>query len=133
MSKIVLCTTSFPQASRHTLEMAAQLAKDQHAHLTVLFTYRLNQQKNGEAVGVKKETERDAAAYFAILEKEVLKGMGIPYNFRTEIGFMTDRIRANMLETPVDFVVIDKAVNIENKDSFSELLDRLNIPVLIVP
>jgi hypothetical protein len=133
MSKIVLCAIDFSEASRHALQVAATLAGYQHAHLTVLFAYRLNRVRNGEAVEQKKQTERDAAQHFAVLENEVLKGMEVAYDFKTEVGFVADRIKANAREAPVDFIVMDKTLSMENKDTFEAFIKDMDVPLVIVP
>jgi len=132
MSKTILCTIDFSASSRHTLQCAVSLAKDLQAHLTVLYTYRLIRVKNEEVVEGKKKIEAAAALNFAAIE-EVLRGEGISYDFKTEVGFVVDRIEAFAKESSLGFVVIDKNMNVNNKEAFDELIEHLQVPVVIVP
>jgi len=114
------------------LQCAASLAKELRAHLTVLYTYRLIT-RNEEVFQSKKKIEEEAAKNFATLEDNMLKDMGISYDFKTEVGFVSDRIEAHARKTPLGFLVIDKNMTIESRETFDDLVENMRVPMVIVP
>jgi hypothetical protein len=133
MQKAILCTIDFSQSSRHTLQCAAKLASDLNVHLTVLFTYRLMKVKTDEVFQRKKEIEQKAAADFALLENELLKGKGISYDFKMEVGFLADRVDAYARKSQIGYVVIDRNMSVESREAFDDLVVTMSVPTLIVP
>jgi len=133
MSNTILCTVDFSASSKRVLQCAANLAKDLHVHLTILYTYRLIVNKNEEVFQSKKKIEEEAARNFALLEMEMLNNTGISYDFKTEIGFVGDRIEAHARKTPLDFIVIDKNMREESKETFDDLVGNTRVPMVIVP
>jgi hypothetical protein len=133
MAKTILCTTNFSTSSRHAVQWAVNLARQLKAHVTILYTYRLIKSQNGEAVQLKKKIEEEAMQHFADLEQDVLEGQNISYDFRIEVGFMTDRVEHMLQKTPVNFLVMDKEMSAKNKESFEELVEHIKIPLVIVP
>lgn len=133
MSRTILCTVDFSPSSKHALQCAITLARDLQAHLIVLYTYRLIREGKEEVIEAKKKIEAQAAHNFAAIENEMLKGSGITYEFKTEIGFVADRIDALIRKLPIGFIVIDKNMTLENKETFEELLENMLVPTLIVP
>jgi nucleotide-binding universal stress UspA family protein len=130
--KKILCTIDFSDSSRQALKYSAKLAKESGSPLTILYAYRLVK-SNGEAVAMKKKIEADAAANFAVLEKELLAGSGISYEFRTEVGFVDDRIEEHARKNNVSFLVMGKSMSSGTKETFNELVSHLQIPLVIVP
>ena len=133
MSKTILCTIDFSQSSRQTLRCAATLARDLQAHLTILYTYRLIRVKNDEVFERKKKIEEEAAQNFITIEKELLKDIGISYDFKTEVGFVADRVEAYGRKNPIGFLVIDKNMTVDSKEAFDELMENMQVPMVIVP
>ncbi|HEY8934102.1 MAG TPA: universal stress protein [Cyclobacteriaceae bacterium] len=133
MSKPILCTIDFSESSRQTMKCAATLARDLHAHLTILYTYRLIRVKNDEVFERKKKIEERAAQNFIAIEEELLKDLGISYDFKTEVGFVADRVEAYTRKTPIGFLVIDKNMTVESKETFDELMENMQVPMVIVP
>lgn len=132
MANTVLCAIDLSPSSKQALEWAVRMAQQLKVHLTVLYTYRLIQ-ANGEAVRMKKELEEEAQKKFAILEKELLAGKGITYDFSTEVGFVSDRIEDHAKKHKLNFVVMDKKISMAGTESFQELMDHIQVPLLLVP
>ena len=132
MTNGVLCTIDFTNSSKEALKWSVDISKKLKCHLTILYTYRLYKQ-NGEAVAVRKQTEEEAFRNFATLEKEVLAGKGISYDFKIEVGFIDDRVEDHIKKNEIDFLVMDKGMTLRNKESFDDLVKELEIPIVIVP
>ena len=132
MTNGILCTIDFTDSSKETLKWSVKLCKKLKCHLTVLYTYRLFKQ-NGEAIPVKKQMEEEAAKNFSLFEKELLAGKGITYDFKTEVGFIDDRIEEHARRNKLSFLVMDKEMSLRNKESFDDLIKQLQIPLVIVP
>jgi K+-sensing histidine kinase KdpD len=132
MTNGILCTIDFTESSKETLKWSVQLCKKLKCHLTVLYTYRLFKQ-NGEAIPLKKQMENQAIKNFASLEKELLTGKGITYDFKMEVGFIDDRIEEHARNNKLSFLVMDKGMSLRNKEAFDDLVKQLQIPLVIVP
>jgi len=132
MTNGVLCIIDFTPSSKEALKCAALLSKKLNCHLTILYTYRILKQ-NGEATSLKKQSEESASRNFISLEKEVLAGKGVSYDFIMEIGFINNRAEDHIKKNNISFLVIDKGVTMRNKESFDDLAGKLQIPYVIVP
>jgi hypothetical protein len=129
----VLCTIDFSRSSREALQWAIQLAKQLNAHVTVLYTYRLIQNRSGEALQLKRDIEASASYQFGLLEKEILEGSGISYDFKVEIGFMADRIEDYAKKNALNFLITNKNIHNGGRESFDELIEHIRVPLLVVP
>jgi Universal stress protein family len=132
MTNGILCLTDFSDSSKGALDWSIKLAKKLGSHLTLLYTYRLFKQ-DGETILIKKNMEMDASKNFAALEIEFLTGSGIVYDFKTEVGFVDDRIEQNLKNGRVSFLVMGKGMSLRNKETFDDLLTKLQIPLVIIP
>lgn len=103
------------------------------AHLSILYTYRLNQPRSGEVVMMKKVIEQEAKQKFQKLETELLIDQGISYDFKIEVGFISDRIEDHAKRNSLDFVVMDKTMKLNSNESFEELMEHIHVPMLVVP
>jgi len=133
MPKAILCTIDFSHPSRQVVRWAVTLAREFKAHLTLLYTYRLIHVKGEEALKLKKKMEDEALLNFGSLEKEMLNGTGISYDFKTEVGFIADRVEEHVRKNSIDFLVMNKNISQESKEAFDELVEHTQIPVIIVP
>lgn len=133
MAKTILCTIDFSDSSKQAVEWAVTIARQLKAHLTVLYTYRLLHARNGEVLQLKKKMEDDAQQHFVQLEKDLLRDKGITYDFRTEVGFVSDRIEDHAKKNNLNFLVMDKNISTKSKENFDELMEHLNVPTLLVP
>ena len=109
------------------------MAKQMRAHLSVLHAYRLIQTRSGEIVEQKKILEREAYKKFEMLEKECLSGQGISYDFKIEVGFVSDRIEDRAKKNLLDFIVMDKNLKTNSNESFEELMEHIHVPILVIP
>ncbi|HEY5823099.1 MAG TPA: universal stress protein [Cyclobacteriaceae bacterium] len=130
---IILCLIDFSESSTRALQWAVQMADIQHAHVTVLHVFRLLKSKNGEALLMKKAKEAEANSHFVELERSLLLNKKISYDFKTEVGFINDRIDDYTSKNAIQFLVIDKSLTECNRESFDELLKNVQIPMVIIP
>jgi len=130
---LILCLVDFSESSNRALQWTVQMAHVLHAHVTVLHVFRLLQSKNGEALLLKKAKEADAISHFVELERSLLRGQDVSYDFKTEVGFITDRIDDYTKKNVIQFLVTDKNMTEQNKESFDELIKKIQIPMVIVP
>jgi len=103
------------------------------AHLSILYTYRLIQPRSGEIINIKKVMEHEARQKFELLEKDFLQNSGIVYDFKVEVGFISDRIEDRAKNNALDFVVMDKTMRSNSNESLEELLEHIHVPMLLVP
>jgi nucleotide-binding universal stress UspA family protein len=132
MNNAILCTIDFSEPSKEVLKYAVNLAKQFNSHITILYTYRLLN-SNGELVEIKRKIEEQAKQSFAVLENEVLKGSGVSYDFKIEVGFVSNRVREYAKKNGVSFLVMGKKMNGSSKESFDELAENIQVPLVIVP
>jgi nucleotide-binding universal stress UspA family protein len=132
MTDAILYATDFSDSSTEALEWAIGFAKQQNSHLTILYTYRLLKQ-NGEVLFIKKKMEDEGLRHFKAWEKEFLEGTGISYDFKTEVGFVDGRIEEHTKKNKISVLVMGKNMSIRNKESFDELVENLQAPLVIVP
>lgn len=133
LTKRILCTIDFTESSKDALKMAVSLAGLLKTHLTILYTYRLTNVHNGEAIELKKKIEENARQNFTSFEDELLRGNSVPYDFKVEVGFISNRVRDYSKKNGVSFLVMGNKVNVNNKESFDELAAELQVPLVIVP
>jgi nucleotide-binding universal stress UspA family protein len=133
MNNAILCTVDFSDSSKDVLKYAVDLSKQFKSHITVLFTYRLLNSQNGEIVEMRKKMEEEARQNFSTLEKEVLADSGVSYDFKVEVGFVSNRVREYAKKNGVSFLVMGKKMNSSSKESFDELAENLHVPLVIVP
>lgn len=132
MANTILCVIDMSKSSKETIRWGVTMAQYLKAHLIILYTYRLIPTKNGEVVQHKKKIEENAMQKFRVFENELLTDKGVPYEFRTEVGFVSDRIEDHAKNNSLNFLVIDKHIN-TNKETLDDSLDHLQIPTLLIP
>ena len=134
MASAILCVMDFSAASTTALQWAVRYACGNKIHLTVLYPYRLTRLPfNESALMLRKKIEDEAVRNFEVLEKDLLKGCNVSYDFKTEVGFLSDRVKEHVRKQPINFVVIAKNLKSTNKESFDELMETTDVPVVIVP
>ncbi len=138
MAKSILCAVDLTDDSRGVVEVAADMAANLKEHLTILFSYRLNQLiGDGDVFLSKKEVEDEAARKFKSFEEKLLMNGQISYEFRAEVGFLSDRLESYIRKNEVDLLVIGQQLAQNNEEvkkaGIENFLDKLKIPVLVVP
>jgi nucleotide-binding universal stress UspA family protein len=132
MTEGILCTVDFSDNSKKILGWAADLAQKLGKHLTVLHTYRLLN-RNEEALEMKRKLEADALKKFSALEKDILQGKRISYDFKSEVGFVSDRVKNRTKKNEIDLLVIGRNGYASDSESLKELMENISAPVVIVP
>ena len=134
MSLSILCVIDFSESSKKALQWAVSSASNDKSHLTILYPYRLIHVPLGEsAMALRKKIEEEANRNFKILEKDLLLDKKISYDFKTEVGFIADRVEEHTKVQPINFLVIDKNIRTSNKEAFDDLMESTHVPVVIVP
>ena len=108
LTKAIVCSIDFTESSKDALKWAVSLAALHKTHLTVLFTYRLVNSRNGEVMDLRRKIEENASRNFLLLENEILKGSGVPYDFKMEVGFVSNRIADYAKRNGASFLVMGK-------------------------
>lgn len=129
----ILCVIDFSESSRHALQWAVSMAERFPAHLVILYTFRLLQSKSTEALQTKRGMEEQAMNNFALLEKELLQSKAFTYEFRTEVGFVNDRVEDHLKKNVIQLLVAGKKVSVDNRETFDILMEDIQIPLVIVP
>lgn len=134
MSASILCVIDFSASSRKALQWAVANARTHKSHLTVLYPYRLTRAQYGEsAIAMRKKIEDEAQKNFGILEHDLLLDKKVSYDFKTEVGFIADRVEEYTKNHSVNFLVIDKNIRATNKESFDDLVENMQVPLVIIP
>jgi len=81
----------------------------------------------------KKGIEAETQQKFLELEKLNLSKSGVTYEFKIEIGFITDRIGDYALKNDLVFVVMDKTANAGSIELLDELLKFMRVPLMLCP
>lgn len=129
----VLCTVDFSNPSTQALKWAAKFSRDIGCDLTILYSYRLTRRMNEDIISSKKKMEQEALSHFTDFENEFLKNISLTYEFKVEIGFIADRVEDFAKKNPLSFIVMDKALCTRSRDTFDELLEQTNVPLIIIP
>jgi nucleotide-binding universal stress UspA family protein len=129
-----LCILDFSDPSIRALKWAIEVASIYHYHLSIVHPYRLQSvSQNEDVFQVKKNKEDTAALRFAELEKELLNGKGIPFDFRSEVGFLRDRVEDRVKRNSTLLVVVGKGMNSIAKENYDELIGSVTVPLVIIP
>ncbi|QOI96079.1 MAG: universal stress protein [Flammeovirgaceae bacterium] len=132
----VLCALDFSENSPVVLKAAVNLAAHFHTRLIVLYAYRIIPE-NETIADYRRTIVKKAQENFAQLEKKLGLNGSIPYEFRAEVGFLSDRIKSSVQANRVGFVVIGQRLAseiIEQKGMTLEgFIGQAPVPVLIVP
>lgn len=133
MTRTIICTTDFSESSKGALRWSIEMAKKMGSHLTVLHTYRLLKQSDEAAVPQKKKIEEEASRNLTILEQELLLNSGVDYDVKIEVGFVDDRIEEHAKTNKISLLVMGKGMSLRNKETFDDLMKKIQIPLVIIP
>ena len=84
-------------------------------------------------MALRKKIEDEANKNFELLEKDLLLDKQISYDFKTEVGFIADRVEEYAKTHSINFLVVDKNIRTTNKESFDDLLAATEVPLVIIP
>ncbi len=134
----LLCLVDLTASSGRVLDVAARIAHACGLHLTVLYTYRLiSDEHTGDLTALKRKIESTAKEKFEKLISECQDNYRMGYSFQTEIGFISDRIYANVTRNGVDMIVIGQeqaeAANDIRSFNLQQMIKSLQLPFVIVP
>ena len=130
----ILCPIDFSEPSLDALRWAAQLARQQQLHVTIIYPYRLNVlNRKEDLVQMKKNIDQDAARNFEKIAKGLLEDAHVTYDFRSEVGFMNDRVQEHVRKGNLSMVVLSKKMALGSKDNLQELIDHADVPLVIIP
>jgi|SRR5688572_14187712 len=133
MADSILCVIDFSESSRKALQWAVANAITHKSHITILHPYRLTRGQYGEnPIDLRKKIEAAAKKSFDILEEDLLRNKSISYDFRSEVGFIADRVENHTKNHPVSCMVVDKNIRADNKESFDDLVESAKIPLVII-
>jgi hypothetical protein len=129
----VLSIIDFSPASLQALKWASQAAGSLNTHLTILYPYRLNKLGRLEDISlVKKNMDREAAQSFKDLAEPIVKDDGVTYDFRAEVGFVSDRVSFYSSRNEITMIVMSKVIASSNPEGLNDLLDVISVPLVIV-
>ena len=131
--KAILCLVDLSDASQSALRWATSMARTLNAHLTILYTYRFLQPVKTEVLLLKKQSEGAALKKFLEWESEILADKHVNYDFRSEVGFVADRVEDYVSKNPVILLAIHKPIVHDNKETVQQLIDQLKVPMVIIP
>lgn len=138
LKKEILCAVDFSEPSMDALKWSIELARKDHATITIMYCYRLIASFDDEQMrDLKKNIELEAKRKFQKFETAYLHGLDVQYSFITEVGFYHFRIEMFLRHNPVALVVIGSSIaqNFdENKHlGFGQFLKNAKVPVVVVP
>lgn len=128
----LLYVTDFSESSMHALPWAISEALKHGLHVSVLCPYRLDQmRKKDNVVQSKKELEAEALNMFERLVSGPLRESKVTFDFRSEVGFLRDRIAESIRKHHVVMLVMGSTM--ADDESLTELIGEVEVPVVIVP
>jgi nucleotide-binding universal stress UspA family protein len=133
VQKKVLCAIDFSNPSHQALKWAVDFSRSIGCNLAVLYSYRLTRRLNEDILALKKRIELEALDHFSQFESEYLSNANLTYEFKVEIGFIADRVEDFANKNSISFIVMDKTVYTRTRETFDELLELANVPIIIVP
>ena len=124
----------FSESSSETLKWSVGMARTLKARLTILHPYRLNQlEKKEDIIGVKEKIEKDASKNFEEIANAILKNRPISFEFRSEVGFIHDRVQNYSRSNNILLLAIGKKLALSNKEILPELVEQIETPLVIIP
>jgi hypothetical protein len=124
----------FSEQSTKAMKEVFGTAKKLGAHLTFIYPYRLDVSgKREDAVQTKRNVDLKAAKDFEKIAQDLFKGEEITYNFCSEVGFIHDRIEEHARKKNILFAAIQKKFALSKKDVFQELIEKIEVPLMIIP
>jgi hypothetical protein len=135
--KPVLCALDFSESSLHVLKVAFELAARFETNVTILYTYRLVKPPGREIAEYRKSMEIKAREDFDELLRKLSDYEAVKYEFRPEIGFLSDRLEVYGEQNKIGVIVICQemaaTINEHKGQSLQDFVKAMKTPLLIVP
>lgn len=132
----VLCALDFSENTASVLQVAIGLSARFNSRLIILYAYRIIPQNNS-VTDYRKTTVQRAHDNFDKLANQLQLNGAVPYEFRAEIGFLSDRIESCLKAEPVQLIVMSEKtafhINEHKGLSLKHFINQVATPVLIVP
>ena len=129
----VLCLVDFSGSSEEALRTSIQYAVKNAARLIILYPYRLTTSvKNENLVKLKRDIEQEALRNFEKISN-LLDGTNVEYEFRSEVGFLTDRIQEQLRRNNIKIIIINKELAVQSNEALNDLIPNLTVPLIAVP
>lgn len=137
----ILVPTDFSKNADAALKYAIGLATDTQSSLVILHAYRLLQTAvptvDQSPFSIKNQWDKDTWENFRKLEKSLIKGADIRYEFEVDVGFASDAIISSIESNKIDLLVIGSAGAGKMSQFLGsttlKILDKVKCPVMVVP
>jgi nucleotide-binding universal stress UspA family protein len=139
--KTILVPTDFSRNAEAALKYAIGFAKDFNSHIIILHAYRLLQTAvpsgDQSPFSIKNQWDKDTWEKFRKLEKKLIKGSNISYDFEVDVGFASDAIISSVDANDVKLVIMGSvgagAMSQVLGSTTLKIIDKINCPVMVVP
>ena len=118
-----------------TIEYALDMAQRSNAKLYFLKTYRLVEEIKRHPTtdtSVKQSIDEQIEKEFLENYQALLQDVMVEYELLVEVGFLSDRIIANIRDKDIDMLLLD-GFNKGNDEMLIERFSELPVPVLLIP
>jgi len=133
----ILCALDLTPSSKHSMRVALEMANQYKTKVIGLFAYRLVQPATGTVSDYRKSVEKQAKDDFEQMIRQMNFNGSVNYEFRSEIGFLTDRIDDYLHKSEVGMLVMSQdmadSINEHKGLSLQHFIHSLKVPLLIVP
>ncbi len=131
---VVLCIIDFTDESKYVLHASIKVAAASKANLTVLYPYRLTQPRSVPDISQwKRSIDTDARNNFSRMTNSWLKEYDVVCEFKSEVGFVNDRVSAFAEKNKIGIVILGKQMVMSNREAMTNLFQTLECPLLIIP
>ena len=139
--KTILVPTDFSRNAEAALKYAIGFAKDFNSHIIILHSYRLLQTAvpsgDQSPFSIKNQWDKDTWEKFRKLEKKLIKGSNISYDFEVDVGFASDAIMSSVDANDAKMVIMGSAgagaMSQVLGSTTLKIIDKINCPVMVVP
>ena len=137
----ILVPTDFSKNADAALRYAIGLAADTHSRLIILHSYRLLQTTvptvDQSPFSIKNQWDKDTWEKFRKLEKTVIKGAKIKYDFEVDVGFASDAIISSAESNEIDLLVMGSAgagkMSSLLGSTTLKMIEKVKWPFMVIP
>ena len=129
----ILCVIDFSDASRDALQYAIDMAASLDTRVCALYPYRLtNLAPQDDVARAKSSLDLGASQDFIKLRNSLPTTPAVAVEFRSEVGFINDRVYAYLKLNP-QVVIVSASLADTNVEAMHDMYDTLLVPLLVVP